>query len=55
VADALEHLLADDALRARMSAAARAHAGRSSWERNAREVLALYDEVLTARTGGGAA
>lgn len=55
VADALEHLLADDALRARMSAAARAHAARSSWERNAREVLALYDEVLAARTGGGAA
>ncbi len=46
VTGALAHLLEDDPLRARMAAAARAHAGRSSWERNAREVLALYAEVL---------
>jgi glycosyltransferase involved in cell wall biosynthesis len=46
VAGALAHLLADGVLRERMGAAGRAHAARSSWERNAREILALYDEVL---------
>jgi phosphatidylinositol alpha-1,6-mannosyltransferase len=46
VAAALAHLLGDESLRARMGRAGREHAARSSWERNAREVLALYDEVL---------
>ena len=46
VAAALAHLLTDGALGERMGAAARDHAARSSWQRNAREVLALYDEVL---------
>jgi phosphatidylinositol alpha-1,6-mannosyltransferase len=46
VSDALSHLLADGGLRERMGRAGREHAARSSWERNAREVLALYDEVL---------
>jgi glycosyltransferase involved in cell wall biosynthesis len=46
VSEALAHLLADGELRARMGRAGREHAARSSWERNAREVLALYDEVL---------
>ena len=46
VAAALAHLLGDEGLRARMGRAGREHAARSSWERNAREVLALYDEVL---------
>lgn len=45
-AAALERLLSDDALRARMSAASRAHAARSSWDENARHVLALYEKAL---------
>ena len=52
VADALGHLVGDAALAERMGRAAREHAARSSWERNGREVLALYDEVLAARASG---
>jgi phosphatidylinositol alpha-1,6-mannosyltransferase len=43
---ALRRLLADGALRAQLGAAGRERARRSSWEQNARAVLALYDEVL---------
>lgn len=46
VGAALERLLGDDALRARLGAAGLDRARRSSWDDNARAVLALYDEVL---------
>ena len=49
VAGALGGMLADNAQLERMAAAARAHAARSSWERNGERVLALYDEVLAER------
>ena len=49
VAAALERLLDDEPLRARLASAARAHAAQATWEANARRVLALYREVL-ART-----
>lgn len=42
VADALESLLADEALRARMGVAGRAHAADNPWDENARRVLELY-------------
>lgn len=42
VADALRELLADEALRARMGAAGRAHAADSAWDENARRVWELY-------------
>ena len=43
---ALEALLTDEPRRSAMGRAGRAHAERSSWRENARQVLALYDEVL---------
>jgi phosphatidylinositol alpha-1,6-mannosyltransferase len=43
---ALQRLLEDEELRARLGAEGRAHAARSSWRDNAGRVLALYDEVL---------
>jgi phosphatidylinositol alpha-1,6-mannosyltransferase len=43
---ALKTLLGDDALRAELGAAGRERARASSWEANARAVLALYDEAL---------
>jgi glycosyltransferase involved in cell wall biosynthesis len=43
---ALRDLLGDRALRAKLGAAGRARAERSSWDANARAVLALYEEVL---------
>jgi phosphatidylinositol alpha-1,6-mannosyltransferase len=46
VAAALERLLDDDALRRTMGEAGRELARKSSWDDNARAVLALYDEVL---------
>lgn len=46
VAAALERLLGDPDLRARAGAAGREHARAATWERNAREVLGLYREVL---------
>ena len=48
VAAALERLLGDEGLRKRMGAAGLARARASSWDDNARSVLALYDEVLGA-------
>jgi phosphatidylinositol alpha-1,6-mannosyltransferase len=42
----LERLMSDDELRRRMGVGGREHARKSSWEDNARRVLALYDEVL---------
>jgi phosphatidylinositol alpha-1,6-mannosyltransferase len=52
VEDALEQLLGDAELRARMGARGREHAAANTWEQNARQVLALYDQVLGR--GGGA-
>lgn len=45
-ASALAELLDDGERLARMGRAGREHAERSSWEDNAREVLAIYDEAL---------
>jgi len=50
VAQRLGELMADADLRARLGAAGRAHAARSTWAPNAARVLAIYDEAL----GGGA-
>ncbi len=46
VAGALARLLDDGAERRRLAGAAREHARRTTWEDNARRVLALYREVL---------
>lgn len=46
VSAALERLLSDGALRSRLGAGGLELARRSSWDENARRVLALYDEVL---------
>ena len=43
---ALERLVSDAELRARMGAAGRAHAAKNTWEPNARRVLELYREAL---------
>jgi alpha-1,3-rhamnosyl/mannosyltransferase len=45
--DALTHLLADDAERARLVAAGNARVANYSWERCARETAAVYREALT--------
>jgi len=50
VAEALDRILGDAALRARMEAAGREHARASSWSENAKVVSGLYDQVL--REGG---
>lgn len=49
VGAALVGLLDDPERRARLAAGGLAHAERSSWEDNARDVLALYDQVLGER------
>lgn len=46
VTRALERLVADGELRARMGAAGRAHAAANTWEPNAHRVLELYREAL---------
>jgi phosphatidylinositol alpha-1,6-mannosyltransferase len=46
VSAALERILGDDALRARLGVGARAHAARSSWDDNARAVLGVYAQIL---------
>ena len=46
---ALERLVSDPALRARLGSAGRERARRSSWAGNARMVLALYEAVLAGR------
>jgi phosphatidylinositol alpha-1,6-mannosyltransferase len=53
VAAALARLVDDGALRARMGADAQAHARASSWDDNARRVLALYRAVLAHAGRGG--
>jgi glycosyltransferase involved in cell wall biosynthesis len=47
MAEALAHVLDDDADRQRMSAAARRTASRYTWERAARETAAVYEEVVS--------
>jgi glycosyltransferase involved in cell wall biosynthesis len=42
----LELALDDEAERARLSTAGRAHAAEFSWERTARETVAVYQELL---------
>lgn len=51
VATALERLLADDVLRARLGAAARERARRATWRVNARALRELYGSVLEGRAG----
>lgn len=46
VAAALERVLDDAALRARLTEGGRAHAAASSWDDNARAVLRVYERVL---------
>ncbi|WP_419192444.1 glycosyltransferase family 4 protein [Engelhardtia mirabilis] len=46
VRDALERLIADPVLGARLGAQGRAHARSNTWARNADAVLALYREIL---------
>lgn len=46
---ALRAILGDPTRRARMGESAREHAGRTTWEENARRVLALYRRALEAR------
>jgi glycosyltransferase involved in cell wall biosynthesis len=46
-AEALERLLAEPALRERLRLAGLARAARFSWERTARETLAVYRTALT--------
>jgi glycosyltransferase involved in cell wall biosynthesis len=43
---ALERVLDDESLRARLGRAGRERAARSSWAENARAVLAIYERVL---------
>lgn len=50
VEGALSRVLGDRSLRDAMSRAGREHAARSSWSENAREVLAIYDAILTRRS-----
>ena len=45
-AEALDRILLDPELGQRLGSAGREHAGRSSWEENARQVLAIYAEAL---------
>ena len=49
LADALSRLLSDEFMRTRMAERAIQKASAFSWERMAREVLAVYNEVLIAR------
>ena len=48
VAEAMDRLLGDAELRARMGAAGREHARATRWEDNATQVLAIYDRLLEA-------
>jgi glycosyltransferase involved in cell wall biosynthesis len=49
--DGLDRILRDDALRARMSDAARAHAARYTWEATARGTLEVLAAAAVARRG----
>ena len=49
IARGLRRLLGDAGLRARLGEAGRAHAVANTWERNAEQVLALYDRALEGR------
>jgi glycosyltransferase involved in cell wall biosynthesis len=51
IAAAVERLLGDAALAARLRAAGRARVGHFSWERVARETLGVYERVLAGRPG----
>jgi glycosyltransferase involved in cell wall biosynthesis len=45
----LEAMLTDDALHARLAAAAIPQASKFSWERAARETLAVFEEAIAVR------
>ena len=49
IARGLRRLLTDEALRTRLGEAGRAHAVENTWERNAEQVLELYDRALEGR------
>ena len=49
IARGLRRLLADEGLRTRLGEAGRAHAVENTWERNAEQVLELYDRALEGR------
>lgn len=49
IAQGLSMLLHDEALRASLAGRARAQAAKFSWDRAARETLAVFDEALAAR------
>ena len=49
IARGLRRLLADEGLRTRLGGAGRAHAVENTWERNAEQVLELYDRALEGR------
>ena len=51
--DALDRVLRDDALRARMSENARAHAARYTWEATARGTLEVLASAAIARRHAG--
>ena len=53
--DGLDRLLSDDATRATMSTAARAHAARYTWEATARGTLEVLAQAAIARRGARAA
>ena len=57
LAAAISRLLADEGARRRLSARGRERAAQFTWERTARETLAVYGEVLgrAARRRGGPA
>jgi alpha-1,3-rhamnosyl/mannosyltransferase len=52
IADAMESVLTEAALRERLVAAGRARARGFSWERVARETLSVYEAVHAARGAG---
>jgi glycosyltransferase involved in cell wall biosynthesis len=58
IAEGIARLLHDDALRHRLAARATAQAAKFSWDRAARETLAVFDQAIAerrARRGGSAA
>ena len=50
---ALRRVLGDEGVRDRLAAGGRAHAARSSWDENARQVLAIYDAALASLPSHG--
>ena len=55
IARGIREVLTDAGLRARLIDKGKIHAARFSWERNAREVMGIYREVMWRRDAGGEA